>query len=103
MHIPDGFLSGSVAASLWALAASANAYALRRLPREPQETEAPVLGVVAAGIFAAQMLNFPIAGGTSGHLLGSALAALLFGPYPAMVLMSCVVAVQALVFQDGGS
>ncbi len=102
MHIPDGFLSPSVALPLWGVSAGIGGYALRQVSRELTEQETPVIGVVAAGIFAAQMLNFPIAGGTSGHLLGTALATLLFGPWTAILIMICVLSIQALVFQDGG-
>ncbi len=102
MHIPDGFLSPTVALPLWGVSAGVGGYALRRASRELTESEAPVIGVVAAGIFAAQMLNFPIAGGTSGHLLGTALATMLFGPWVAILIMTCVLSIQALVFQDGG-
>ncbi|GBD08299.1 Fused nickel transport protein NikMN [Candidatus Thermoflexus japonica] len=102
MHIPDGFLSPSVALPLWGVSAGVSGYALRRVSRELAEHETPVIGVVAAGIFAAQMLNFPIAGGTSGHLIGTALATLLFGPWVAILIMTCVLSIQALVFQDGG-
>ncbi|WP_322798777.1 energy-coupling factor ABC transporter permease [Thermoflexus sp.] len=102
MHIPDGFLSPSVVLPLWGVSAGISGYALRRVSRELTERETPVIGVVAAGIFAAQMLNFPIAGGTSGHLMGAALATLLFGPWVAILIMTCVLTIQALVFQDGG-
>lgn len=102
MHIPDGFLSASVALPLWGVSAGIGGYALRRVGRELTERETPVVGVVAAGIFAAQMLNFPIAGGTSGHLIGTALATLLFGPWVAILIMICVLSIQALIFQDGG-
>lgn len=102
MHIPDGFLSASVALPLWGVSAGVGGYALRRVGRELKEQEIPVIGVVAAGIFAAQMLNFPIAGGTSGHLIGTALATLLFGPWVAILIMICVLSIQALIFQDGG-
>lgn len=102
MHIPDGFLTPSVALPLWGVSAGISGYALRRVSRELPEHETPIIGVVAAGIFAAQMLNFPIAGGTSGHLLGAALATLLFGPWVAILLMTCVLSIQALIFQDGG-
>ncbi len=102
MHIPDGFLSPSVALPLWGVSAGIGGYALRRVSRELTERETPVIGVVAAGIFAAQMLNFPIAGGTSGHLIGTALATLLFGPWVAILIMTCVLSLQALIFQDGG-
>jgi len=102
VHIPDGFLSASVALPLWGVTAGVGGYALRRVSRDLGERDAPVVGVVAAGIFAAQMLNFPIAGGTSGHLVGTALATLLLGPWTAILVMGCVLIVQALVFQDGG-
>lgn len=102
MHIPDGFLSASVVLPLWGVSAGIGGYALRRVRQELTESEAPVIGVVAAGIFAAQMLNFPIAGGTSGHLIGTALATLLFGPWVAILIMICVLSIQAIVFQDGG-
>ncbi|WP_376793333.1 energy-coupling factor ABC transporter permease [Thermoflexus sp.] len=102
MHIPDGFLSASVALPLWGVSAGIGGYALRRARQELTEQEMPVIGVVAAGIFAAQMLNFPIAGGTSGHLIGAALATLLFGPWVAILIMICVLTIQAIVFQDGG-
>jgi cobalt/nickel transport system permease protein len=76
--------------------------AVRQTNRNLRESTAPLMGVLAAFIFAAQMMNFPVAGGTSGHMLGGALAAILLGPWAAIVVMSSVVGVQALVFQDGG-
>lgn len=102
MHIPDGFLSTPVAGTLWAAAAGANAYALRRLQRELDEGELPTLGVLAAGVFAAQALNVPVLGGTSGHLVGTALLTSLAGPWAATVTMTAILTIQALVFQDGG-
>jgi len=102
MHIPDGFLSPTTLAATWAAAAGGVGYGARRLTREMDEREAPLLGVTAAFIFAAQMMNFTVAGGTSGHLLGGALAAILLGPWAGMVVITAVLAVQALVFQDGG-
>jgi cobalt/nickel transport system permease protein len=102
MHIPDGFLNIATSAVTWVAAAGGVSYGARRLTREMDEAEAPLLGVTAAFIFAAQMMNFAVAGGTSGHLLGGALAAILLGPWGAMVALSAVLAVQALVFQDGG-
>lgn len=102
MHIPDGYLSLPVAAALWLLSAVVIAAALRRIERSEDERRLPLMGVLAAAIFAAQMLNFTVAGGTSGHLLGAALAAILLGPWAAILVMTSVVAVQALVFQDGG-
>jgi cobalt/nickel transport system permease protein len=102
MHIPDGFLSPEVAAACAVPAAGAVAYGLRRANRELDERRVPLLGVTAAFVFAAQMLNFPIAGGTSGHFLGAALAAILLGPWLAGLVLSVVLVVQAFVFADGG-
>lgn len=83
MHIPDGFLNTATSAVTWVAAAGGVSYGARRLTREMDESQAPLLGVTAAFIFAAQMMNFTVAGGTSGHLLGGALAAILLGPGPA--------------------
>ena len=102
MHIPDGFLSAPVAGAGFVLTAVAVTVAVRRTNRTLGERSAPLMGVMAAFIFAAQMMNFPVAGGTSGHLLGGALAAILLGPWAAIIVMTTVVGVQALVFQDGG-
>jgi cobalt/nickel transport system permease protein len=102
LHIPDGFLSGQVTLVCGALALAAIAYALRIANVELDDARVPLLGVLAAFIFAAQMLNFPIAGGTSGHFLGAALAAVLLGPWLAALVMAVVLAVQAFAFADGG-
>ena len=102
LHIPDGFASAPVAAAGWALAAVAVAFAARRAEHGLDERAAPLMGVMAAFVFAAQMVNFPVAGGTSGHLVGAALTAILLGPWAAIVVMTAVVALQALLFQDGG-
>lgn len=102
LHIPDGFLSGGVAAVAAVLAVAAVAVALRVAGRELDEDRVPMLGVLAAFIFAVQMLNFPIIGGTSGHLLGATLAAVLLGPWLACIVMSVVITVQAFAFADGG-
>jgi cobalt/nickel transport system permease protein len=102
LHIPDGFLSPGVYIICWAIAVVAVGLALRRTGREMGERQIPLMGVLAAFIFAAQMLNFPVAGGTSGHLIGGALAAILLGPWAAILVMTSVVGLQALLFQDGG-
>ena len=102
MHIPDGFLSIAVAAVLWAVSIVAVAYALRRVGRDLGERQVPLMGVLAACIFAGQMLNFAVTGGTSGHLLGAAIATILLGPWASVLVLTCVVSVQALLFQDGG-
>jgi cobalt/nickel transport system permease protein len=102
MHIPDGFLSVSVAVIGWFLMAVLVFLAIRQTRLQLSEKQIPFMGILAAFIFAAQMINFPVAGGTSGHLLGGTLAAILLGPWPAVLVMTSVVAVQAILFQDGG-
>ncbi|MFZ0430855.1 MAG: energy-coupling factor ABC transporter permease, partial [Acidobacteriota bacterium] len=102
LHIPDGFLSAGVSLGGWIVAGLVGWLALRHTSDQLGERQAPLIGVLAAFIFAAQAINFPIAGGTSGHILGAALAAVLVGPWAAILLMSAVVIVQGLLFQDGG-
>lgn len=102
MHIPDGFLSVLVALAFWGLTIGVTAVSLRRVNRDLGERQVPLMGVLAAVIFAGQMLNFPVAGGTSGHLLGAALATIVLGPYAAVIVMACVIGIQGLLFQDGG-
>jgi len=102
MHIPDGFLSVLVSAILWIVSIAMIAVALRKVKNELRDKEVPLMGVLAAAIFAGQMLNFSVTGGTSGHLLGAAIATILLGPWTAVLVMTCVVSVQALLFQDGG-
>lgn len=100
MHIPDGFLNVPVSLIGWVLAVVFIGLAVKQI--RPNEREIPLMGILAAAIFAAQMINFPVAGGTSGHLVGGTLAAILLGPWAAVIVMTCVVAVQGLIFQDGG-
>jgi cobalt/nickel transport system permease protein len=102
MHIPDGFLSPLVALICWVLTISIVAVAIRKTNHQLGQKQVPLMGIMAAFIFAAQMINFPVAGGTSGHLLGGALAAIVLGPWPAVLVMTAVIAVQGLLFQDGG-
>jgi len=102
MHIPDGFVSTPVAVTGIAVAAGSLTYAVKATTRKMGEKHVPLMGVLAAFIFAAQMLNFPIIGGTSGHLLGAALAAILLGPWAGIITMTSILIVQSLVFQDGG-
>lgn len=102
MHIPDGFVSTGTSLAAWAASAGSLGYAVRRVNREIGERQIPLMGVTAAFIFAAQMMNFTVVGGTSGHLLGGALAAILLGPWAGMLVLTSVLAVQALLFQDGG-
>jgi cobalt/nickel transport system permease protein len=102
MHIPDGFVNTGTSVATWLASAGSLGYAVRRVNRELGERQVPLMGVTAAFIFAAQMMNFTVVGGTSGHLLGGALVAILLGPWAGMVVMTSVLAVQALLFQDGG-
>lgn len=102
MHIPDGLLDPKTLVGTAAIAAAGVAYAARRVRQDLDSRHLPRVAVLTAFIFAAQMLNFPIFGGTSGHLMGGALASVLFGPWVSVVVMTTVVAVQALAFQDGG-
>jgi len=101
-HIPDGFLSAPVLVGTAALSAAALGVATRRSRRELGDREVPLAGAATAFVFAAQMFNFPIAAGTSAHLLGGVLVSVLLGPWVGMLVMLSVVLVQALVFQDGG-
>ncbi len=101
MHLPDGFVNLPTAITTAACAAGGIALALRRLRALPPR-RVPLLGLAAAFLFAAQMLNFPIAGGTSGHLIGAALAVTLLGLDAAIVVMTTVLLLQALLFNDGG-
>jgi cobalt/nickel transport system permease protein len=102
LHIPDGFLNFTVSLICWGITAIVLGMAISRTNKSLGERQVPLMGVMAAFIFAAQMINFPVAGGTSGHLLGGALAAIVLGPWAAMLVMTAVIAVQALLFQDGG-
>ncbi|MEI2581056.1 cobalt transporter CbiM [Scytonema sp. PRP1] len=102
MHIPDGFLNLPVIVITWVIAIGLIALALSRSQAEYQEKAVPLMGVCAAFIFAAQMINFPIPGGTSGHLLGGTLAGALLGPWAGSLVMVAVFIVQAVLFQDGG-
>jgi cobalt/nickel transport system permease protein len=102
LHAPDGFFSTPVALVFWVITVAALGVSLRRAGAQLDERAVPLMGVMAAFIFAAQMFNFQIPGGTSGHLLGGVLAAILLGPYAGTIVMACVISVQALVFQDGG-
>lgn len=102
MHAPDGFLSIPIAGAMWLVTIVVLTVAVRRTNKTLDDRAVPLMGVTAAFIFAAQMFNFQVVGGTSGHLLGGVLAAVLLGPWAATLVMACVIAVQALVFQDGG-
>ncbi len=102
MHIPDGFLNLGISIVCWIITIAIDGVAISRTNRVLGERQVPLMGIMAAFIFAAQMINFPVAGGTSGHLLGGALAAILLGPWAAMLVMTSVIVVQGLLFQDGG-
>src|SRR3954447_22845830 len=102
MHVPDGFLDAPTSAATGAAAVVCVGAALAGARRELDDRTAPMAGLVAAFVFATQMLNFPVASGTSGHLLGGALAAVLVGPWTAVLCMSVVFLVQCLLFADGG-
>ena len=102
MHIPDGFLDPLVAGLFWVGSGIAIGIAVRRARRELGDERTPLLGVVAAGLFAAQMLNWPIPGGTSAHFVGGAFAGILLGPSLGVLAMTAVVTIQALVFGDVG-
>ena len=102
MHIPDGFLDAKTWGALAAVSAVAIGVAAKKSAESADERAVPLMGVTAAFIFAAQMLNFPIAGGTSGHFLGGVLAAILLGPARGLLVMGLILFVQALLFADGG-
>lgn len=102
LHIPDGFLTLIVSVVFWLITIVMVGLAVSKTNKSLGEKQIPLMGVMAAFIFAAQMLNFPIAGGTSGHFLGGALAAIVLGPWAGILVLTAVVGVQGLLFQDGG-
>jgi cobalt/nickel transport system permease protein len=102
MHIPDGFLSTPVWATLDVVSAPAVAWVARRAQRDTQDHRIPLLGVMGAFVFAAQMVNFPVGPGTSGHLVGGALLTVVLGPAAASLVLTAILVLQALIFQDGG-
>jgi len=102
MHIPDGFINAPISLAAGAASLTGVAVSLRKAAHELDERRAPLAGLVAAFVFAAQMVNFPIAAGTSGHLLGGVLAAVLVGPWTGAICLTLVLVVQGLVFADGG-
>ncbi len=102
MHIPDGFLSHSINAATFVISAGACTYGVKKVNRTFGEREVPLMGVTAAFTFAAQMINFPIAGGTSGHFLGAVFSSVLLGPWAGLLIMTIVLIVQCLGFADGG-
>ena len=102
LHIPDGFLHIAVAAVCWIAALITLYFATQNAQQKFDEKLIPLAGIMAAFIFAAQMLNFPVAGGTSGHFIGAALATIVLGPWLGILVMAAVIILQALLFQDGG-
>jgi len=102
MHIPDGFLDVKTWTTAAAVSAGILGYAITKTKDALNERQVPRMGVMAAFIFAAQMVNFPVAGGTSGHLVGGALAAITMGPWSASLIIATVLIIQCLFFQDGG-
>ena len=102
MHVPDGFVSSPLCVAAGVASAGVCGLALWRAQRKLEDRQVPLLGVTGAFIFAAQMLNFPVAGGTSGHFLGAAFASLLLGPLNACLILTVVLVIQCLGFADGG-
>lgn len=102
LHIPDGFLGNAISILCWAISLTILAIAVRRAQADYNERLIPLAGVLAAFIFAAQMINFPVLGGTSGHLIGAALSFIVLGPWLGLLVMTAVIGLQALLFQDGG-
>jgi cobalt/nickel transport system permease protein len=102
MHIPDGFLDAKTSAATAIIAVIGVGFAIRQLRRTFPPRRVPLMGLAAAFIFTAQMLNFPVAGGTSGHLIGAVLAAVLLGPQAAVLVMTSVLILQCFLFADGG-
>lgn len=102
MHIPDGFLSTQTWVAVWILSAGGLGACIRKASRTLKDKIVPLMGVMSAFVFAAQMINFPVAGGTSGHFLGGVLATVLLGPCAGAIVIAVVLMVQCLIFQDGG-
>lgn len=102
MHVPDGFLNAPTSVTTAVVAVAGVGLALRGARRELDDRTAPMAGLVATFVFAAQMVNFPVGAGTSGHLLGGTLAAVLVGPWTGVLCVSVVLLVQALLMADGG-
>jgi cobalt/nickel transport system permease protein len=102
MHVPDGFLSFTISIVFWSVTVFLLSVAVRQTRGALGERQIPLMGVMAAFIFAGQMINFPVAGGTSGHLLGGVLAGVVLGPWAGMIVMASVIGLQGLLFQDGG-
>jgi cobalt/nickel transport system permease protein len=102
MHIPDGLMDPVVVILGWAIALPVIALSIKKLNKNVDERMVPFMAILAAGIFVAQMLNFPVAGGTTGHLIGASLAVVLLGLYGGILVMTTILVIQCLVFGDGG-
>ena len=102
MHIPDGFLDTKMWVGMGGISSAFVTVAVRKANKQISEKHIPLLGVMAAFVFAAQLFNFPVGGGTSGHFMGATLIAILLGPWASVLIMTTVLTVQCLVFQDGG-
>lgn len=102
MHIPDGLMAPAVAAFGWLIALIVLAFTFKVLNKKMDDRQITLMSVLAAGIFVAQMLNFPIGGGTTGHLVGAALATIILGPFAGILIITVILLIQALVFGDGG-
>ncbi|MDY6966679.1 MAG: energy-coupling factor ABC transporter permease [Halobacteriota archaeon] len=102
MHIPDGFLNTPIWVGMWIISIFVVGYAIRKTNKKLKDQHIPLMGVLAAFIFAAQMLNVPIAVGTSGHLLGGVMVAIFLGPFAGTIIMASVFILQSILFQDGG-
>lgn len=102
MHIPDGLMDPAIAGIGWIIAIIAIALSTRIVNKKLDDKQIPLMAILAGGIFVAQMLNFPIGGGTTGHLIGAAMAAVLLGPFAAMIVITVILIIQCLLFGDGG-
>ena len=102
MHIPDGFLDIKTWVTLSVTSAGVLGLSIKKTKKIIGEKHIPMMGVMAAFIFTAQMLNFPVPGGTSGHFLGGVLIAILLGPFTGVLIMATVIILQCFIFQDGG-
>jgi cobalt/nickel transport system permease protein len=102
MHLPDGLMDPEVWIAGWIVALAVIGLAVMKIGKRLDEKTIPLMAVLAAGIFVAQMLNFPIVGGATGHLIGAALATILLGPWAAMLIITVILVIQGLVFGDGG-
>ncbi len=102
LHVPDGFLNIPISGLCWVVTLIVLYFAVKQAQLDFDERLVPLAGIMAAFIFAGQMLNFPVAGGTSGHLIGATLAFVVLGPWVGVLAMTAVISLQALIFQDGG-